>query len=955
MQNLYMIFKKWGILVILLFFNIANVSAQTKKTSYYIQFKPGYHLSTIHTTQNPDSTLTVHTALSDFDAFLNSKDIYYFRQSFPYSSSSFLQRIYRVKLGKNVMINAFLKRKEISKMTKVKKAKLFASGNGISIPNDYFHSNGKPFTSLKLIKAPRAWHITHGDSTLAIGIADTQIESHIDLNGKIDTVIQVGTDIDDRPHGTGVAAIIAAKTNNGIGMASIGYNTHLVATDGGTLVERLDALINYPGMRVINCSWGYYNRFRKLDSVMQDAVNNDVLIVAAAGNGDTAYQYPASYEYDNVISVTGVGHFFPIGGSTLYHHTLIDVPDINFGMTGWRDCFVNSTWNIDSVTSGLTHNDRVDISAPGWHIQCATDSTDSNPYHYHNRLVTGTSLSAPFVTGTAALMFAVNPYLTAAQAKDILLSTTDYIYDIPYNKPFKGELGTGRLNAYRAVLKAKCMGSNNPSEVDLMIRDAEDDFGDEPYTGESHPWQSPDIWVSNDSIKNWVHVNQNPEYDPVDPSYVSVRITNNGCQTSSNSDQLKLYWAKANTSLNWPEYWDGSVQESGIPLSGLITVENIPPLAVGEDTILRIPWHIPNPELYQPITPNSNSWHFCLLARIVSNDDPIGAEYDFITYNVTHNNNIGWKNVTVVNNKPDTPGNIGGVVAVTNPYLQKKAYNLEFIAKENKGGEEIYRLAEVGIKLDNTLYQNWVAGGKKSDRLKIEGRKAIVTEGHATLQNLVFAPGELGTLSLTFHFLTPQGTYQDEEFTYYVIQKDAQTGQVMGGETYKIRKNPRPLFFARAGNDKSITRGQNVTIKADTIYEPSIYNWYDLEGSLIYTGKDMTVSPQVTKKYKLEVISTLDGYKDYDIIKVQVNSPFKLEELIPNPATSQVTVHYIADQAASAYLMITGVNGGVSYNYILDTASTQKPLNLSNYATGEYIVSLVCDGAIRDYKYLLVQ
>ncbi len=57
-------------------------------------------------------------------------------------------------------------------------------------------------------------------------------------------------------------------------------------------------------------------------------------------------------------------------------------------------------------------------------------------------------------------------------------------------------------------------------------------------------------------------------------------------------------------------------------------------------------------------------------------------------------------------------------------------------------------------------------------------------------------------------------------------------------------------------------------------------------------------------------VHTFDGYKDYDQVQVTVN-PYKLESLVPNPATSQVTVSYIADEATSAYLMVVSTVTGI--------------------------------------------
>lgn len=213
-------------------------------------------------------------------------------------------------------------------------------------------------------------------------------------------------------------------------------------------------------------------------------------------------------------------------------------------------------------------------------------------------------------------------------------------------------------------------------------------------------------------------------------------------------------------------------------------------------------------------------------------------------------------------------------------------------------------------------------------------------------------------LNLTFNKQELQNFFQTKKIYIYEkafpeSQNDTlkSTGEIMGGETFEIKKKPRNLFNANAGSDREIFKNEEVILTAEDIFEAAEYNWYDENGNLIYTGQNLTVSPEITKKYKLEVI-TEDGFKDYGEVEVKVN-PYKLIGLSPNPANSQIQVNYDIENSTSAYIMITGVTNGVSNNYVLNTNSTQTTISLNNYQSGHYIVTLVCDGQIVDSKNLI--
>jgi subtilisin family serine protease len=313
---------------------------------------------------------------------------------------------------------------------------------GQVLPNDFEFSRMYPLlnpggTDARTnadIHATQAWQYTTGDKKVIVAVIDTGIDYlHEDLrdniwindkeipnngidddgNGLVDDYIGydfVSNDsdpYDDNQHGTHVAGIIGAKGNNGIGTVGVNWNVSLMALkafddQGSGTVDAAIAAIQYAvanGARIINGSWGLDERSRALEDAIQSAADAGVLFVAAAGNNRSdAPSYPASF--DSVLSV---------------------------GATDKRD--------IRAVYSN--YGPTVDIAAPG---DAVFSTLPENNYGY----LSGTSMSAPHVAGTAALVLSRFPNYSRQELFDILVNSVDpVLFDEP--------LGNGRLNANIAV------------------------------------------------------------------------------------------------------------------------------------------------------------------------------------------------------------------------------------------------------------------------------------------------------------------------------------------------------------------------------------------------------------------------------------------------------------------------------------------------------------------------
>ena len=270
--------------------------------------------------------------------------------------------------------------------------------------------------ALNLIQANCAWSLSKGNSSIVIGIADTEFKtSHEDLVNQFVGVS--GPVTDEYPHGTWVSGCCSPETNNNKGIAGIGYYTKLAGyrvshsvTSSGVYGSPYSAIMQAysDGRRVINVSWTGTNLSV---NEAQAIVNNGTVLVLAAGNTTTSTCHSSIADIPGVIVVSNVD------------------ANNNHGPTN------------------CARNQWVDFCSPGYNVSTTNDPDSASKYTG----VWGTSASAPFVSGTIGLMLNVNSSLTPSQIENILEATCDPLND---QASFPGQVGAGRMNAYCAVYQS---------------------------------------------------------------------------------------------------------------------------------------------------------------------------------------------------------------------------------------------------------------------------------------------------------------------------------------------------------------------------------------------------------------------------------------------------------------------------------------------------------------------
>ena len=305
---------------------------------------------------------------------------------------------------------------------------LLNTGQEIGIPG---LSGGKAGAD---VKASAAWETTKGSSNDIIASIDSGVDfSHPDLRNK---VVSRGRDFvnndfdatDDIGHGTFVAGIAAADTNNNEGVAGVAWNCKILPIkvidengegDYSWLVEAVIWAADN-GAAVISISLGGEDSSDSLRDALRYAHDRGIVIAASAGNDGSSVLYPAAYD-DYCLAVAAT--------------------DYNDLRTSWSN-----------------FGPQVDVAAPGENVLGPVPTwywpnqgyTGEIPY----AIGSGTSASAPHIAGMAALLKSFKPWLTADQVMDIIRYTADDV-NSGQNKGKDEFIGYGRINMEKALVPIK--------------------------------------------------------------------------------------------------------------------------------------------------------------------------------------------------------------------------------------------------------------------------------------------------------------------------------------------------------------------------------------------------------------------------------------------------------------------------------------------------------------------
>jgi len=378
-------------------------------------------------------------AIPQFNALLSSIGVAKLEKIFPQKSkenkaknvdlSLLFELRYTQNLSVDVVINKIRKLKITEYVEPYYIPKLTYTPNDTIFPSQYY---------INLIRANDAWNVTKGDTNIVVGITDTGWEpTHPDLlpnvkinyndpvngvdddgDGYVDNNMgwDLGSNDNDATfesnfHGVSVTGLAAATPDNITGIAGVGFTTRFlpvkISNNVGSLTHAYQGIVYAADHDcfIINCSWGSfsYSQFSQ-DVIDYATINKGCLVVGAVGNNDleTVF-YPAAYK--GVLSVA------------------------------------NSNEN-DLKSTSSNYGYYVDVSAPGESLW----TTFPNGSFGKNG---GTSMSAPIVSGGAALLKVQFPTYNNYQISALIQATADDLN--PNNPVYIDKLGSGRINLFNGV------------------------------------------------------------------------------------------------------------------------------------------------------------------------------------------------------------------------------------------------------------------------------------------------------------------------------------------------------------------------------------------------------------------------------------------------------------------------------------------------------------------------
>lgn len=343
--------------------------------------------------------------------------------------------------------------------------------------------------NLGMMDVPGAWRFTTGSNSVMIGVADTGLQfnngqlSSQDLGGLGTKSLADTSDNDSNlnGHGTSVQSIIAAQSNNGVGISGINWNSQVQVSrvfdqNSINLYTAFQQLVNAAGTNrksILNYSGSSNpigdannNFVRKsnedidLRSVISNNASN-ALFIASSGNsfatGGTGAKYPTNVVSQPADFAGSFGNAIAVGAIDQFGRRY------DYSQYGAELTFVApSGVPAERIpTTTITDGERnvYDIvSDPRFHPISARKRSDGQIYTFSG--FGGTSAAAPNASGVASLVWSANTNLVAYDIKSILTGTANRVWESWGGSNSDNQYGAGLIDAEAAVRRANALNLN---------------------------------------------------------------------------------------------------------------------------------------------------------------------------------------------------------------------------------------------------------------------------------------------------------------------------------------------------------------------------------------------------------------------------------------------------------------------------------------------------------------
>lgn len=463
-------------------------------------------------------------------------------------------------------------------------------------------------------------------------------------------------------------------------------------------------------------------------------------------------------------------------------------------------------------------------------------------------------------------------------------------------------------------------------------------------------WKCPYIWLRNQNDGYEVQTTENIIIDDDSEDkdvYLYAQVRNKGVKPyTAKNKSLKAYWSEGSVYITANE-WKGiaySKKETGGVFNSRKIQATIQPGGVSIVEIKRT--FNTGYDDYETIKDSKGA--LCFLAFIkesnTSEDLPVDSNFIAETWLT---DKLGQTNILHQHLRLDTAQRVPFTrdslyVGLSN--LSSTTKNWYITAKILNYMDSLSSQANVALRLSPSLMTSWNNGNQQCINIKEVDRANCgfhVDGDSASLGVIKLQPYQRGKIGIKCNFFAENAITEKKQFDVDVAVRDNATGQILGGETFRIIQYPRPAINPQIETTKI---NGKTTLTATNVSENVIYKWYNEQGELVGEGNTFAVPAGVSaSSYRVKAEALSDGAISYSAMEPAESSTIK--SVLSDPGSVNVIFEGPANSGTTLRLASATGNAPVA-EYSVEAGSTACNIPADNLASGVYQVTMVENGVV---------